>query len=578
VPRPGRRARPSSGSKEDAARNGGASPPWSLGTVETAVRARLTRWAEDDVVRRIWRKDPTFWPQAPANEVGDRLGWLRAPEQSAARVAEWEALAETAVAEGIEQIVLLGMGGSSLAADVICRTLPSRAGHPELLVLDSTHPRAVQACADRLRTDRSLFLVSSKSGTTLEPNALFRFFWARVRRHTTTPGRQFAALTDPGSPLERLAQEREFRWCVRTPEDVGGRYSALTAFGLVPAALAGIDLRGLLANARTMVARCVDPADGADNPGLNLGAALGELALAGRDKVVLLASGPWEAFPAWAEQLLAESLGKRGRGIVPVAWPCPADELPAGPDVVYVNLRPRRERPSAVERRLRALESGGVPVLRIDLADPTELGAEFFRWEVAVAVCGSVLEVDPFDQPDVEHAKELARQAMTRGGKTPRASTEYGARLDAALTVLRPWLASRKPADYVGVQVFLAPDRTTDLALEQLASRLRLRLQIPVTVGYGPRFLHSTGQLHKGGPDSGMFLQLVDEPAEDLDVPELDLTFGRIVRAQAEGDRGALEEKHRRVVTVDVGPRPLDGVVALARLLGPEPSSALAGR
>jgi transaldolase/glucose-6-phosphate isomerase len=498
--------------------------------------------------------------------VADRLGWLLAPEQSAALVEELEAFAEGAVRDGIDQVVLLGMGGSSLAAEVIARTLPRRRRGTSFVVLDSTHPRAVGGLAERVAVDRALFLVSSKSGTTLEPNAFFRFFWGRAKGRLAEPGRRFVAITDLGTPLEQLARERGFRTCFAAPSDVGGRYSALTAFGLVPAALLGVDLRALLASARAMVARCAEPADGAGNPGLRLGAALGELACGGRDKMIFLTSRSLRPFPAWAEQLLAESLGKLGRGIVPVADPPPRGELPRGTDAVYVGVGLATDRDRGVDRLLAAVEAGGAPVLRFELASPFDLGREFFRWEFAVAACGAVLEVDPFDQPDVEHAKELARTAMA--DRTSAAPEAYGAPGGPGLLPqLDRWLASARPNDYVALQAFLAPGSRNDATLRRLASALRRRLGLAVTIGYGPRFLHSTGQLHKGGPPSGLFLQLVDEPTRDLGVPELDLTFGRIVRAQARGDLGALTEKHRRVLVVNVGRRPAEGTRALARLL-----------
>lgn len=548
---------------------------WALGSVGAAVRSRLAEWTRTDAAGRVWRKDPTFWPQAPPSEVAGRLGWLRAPERSASRIAELEEFANDVVRDGIEHIVLLGMGGSSLAAEVIDRVLPHERGRPSFSVLDSTHPDAVRACLGRARPDRTLYLVSSKSGTTLEPNALFRFFWERVGRVSGTTGPHFAAITDAGSPLERLAAERRFRACFLGPPDVGGRYGALTVFGLVPAALTGTDLPGLVGTARAMVARCVSTPDASGNPGLRLGAALGELARAGRDKVVFLTSRSLRAFPAWAEQLLAESLGKLGRGIVPVVGTFPGSELPRGPDIVLVHVSLEGETDRALERELDRREAEGAPVLRFSLGSPLDLGGEFFRWELAVAACGAVLEVDPFDQPDVEQAKELAREAMDRHPRL--AEGDYGLRLGpTALPALERWFEGSRAGDYVAVQAFLAPNEATDEALERLALRIRRRLGTVVTVGYGPRFLHSTGQLHKGGPDSGMCLQLVDVPQEDLTVPEIGLTFGQVLWAQASGDRGALEEQQRRLLVVNLGPEPLEGLAALARLVGRKSRGAAA--
>ncbi len=549
---------------------------WSLGPAEEAVARRLHAWSAADVVGRIWRKEPSFWPQAPAAEVPDRLGWLRAPEQSAARLAELRGFGEELRREGVEHVVVLGMGGSSLAPEVIARVLPRPRGAPVLTVLDSTHPDAVRAVAERAPVERTVFLVSSKSGTTLEPNAFFRFFWERAGAGA---GRRFVAITDPGTPLEKLAQQRGFRACFTAPPDVGGRYSALTVFGLVPSAVLGVDLDGLLGAARGMVARCTEASDLARNPGLRLGAALGELAKGGRDKLLFLTSPSLRAFPSWTEQLVAESLGKQGRGIVPVAQPPPTGELPTGPDVVLVHLALDKDRPGELEQSVDAAEAAGVPVLRFALSSPLDLGREFFRWEFAIAACGAVLEIDPFDQPDVEHAKELARAAMQRPTLAAGRSATYGLPPTAAgAPAVDGWLGSVHARDYVAVQAFLAPGAATDAGLARIASALRRRLGVVVTTGYGPRFLHSTGQLHKGGPPTGAFLQIVDEPPSDLAVPELGLGFRAIIRAQAVGDRGALEEKRRRVLVINVGARSADGLAALASLLdGTSPTAAGVG-
>jgi transaldolase / glucose-6-phosphate isomerase len=527
-------------------------------------------------VSRLWRREPALWPQAPASDVRTRLGWLLAPEQSASRIAELTGFAEQVAADGFEHVVLLGMGGSSLAAGVLSQIVPGRPDRPRLSVLDSTHPQAVRDCLDRAPVARTLYLVSSKSGTTLEPNAFFRFFWEKAARLPGETGRRFVAITDPGTSLEALARARRFRACFGGPTDVGGRYSALTVFGLVPAALFGADLAALLSSARAMVARCSEKTDLERNPGLRLGAALGELARAGRDKLVFLTSETMRAFPAWAEQLVAESLGKIGRGIVPVATSPPPSELSHGTDVVYAYLQREGEddRPNA--QALEAAAAAGVPVLRFRLASPTDLGREFFRWELAIAACGELLEVDPFDQPDVEHAKDLARQAMDPRAPTPADDRSYGAYLGPTgreTPELRRWLESVRPGDYLAIQAFLAPGPATDAALASVASKLRARFGTVVTIGYGPRFLHSTGQLHKGGPPSGAFLQLVDEPRDDLAVPEMGLSFGGIVRAQARGDRGALEEKHRRLVVLNVGSEPSQVLGELASRLGSVPGA-----
>ena len=566
------RSAPSGGARSDGAGSSGID--WTLGAIAAAVDARLNTWSDADAVSRIWRRDASFWPTTPPSAIASGLGWLEAPMLRAERVAELGELAREVRAEGFEHVVLLGMGGSSLAPQVIARMLPHSSDGPDLTVLDSTHPSAVRACLERAPVDRSLYLVSSKSGTTLEPNVLFRFFWERAAS-LSSPGRRFVAVTDAGTPLERLAHDKRFRACFLAPTDVVGRYSALTVFGLLPSALVGVDVEGLLRSARAMAERCAETADPRANPGLCLGAALGELGRAGRDKLVFLPSPSLAPFPGWAEQLVSESTGKLDRGLVPVVAPQGDRELPAYPDVAYLRLGLDGEGDRALESQLDARAGGGTPVLRFRWRSPLELGGEFFRWEFAIATAASILEVNPFDQPDVERAKELAREAMEH--PAPAGREPYGLQLrEDAAPALERWLSRARPGDYVAVQAFLAPTEGTDTALRHLASALAARLGTVVTVGYGPRFLHSTGQLHKGGPRSGLFLQIVDEPSDDLQVPDLHRSFGGILRAQARGDRDALEERDRRLLVVNTGPRPLERLQLLVDLLRRGPGTPAA--
>jgi transaldolase/glucose-6-phosphate isomerase len=378
------------------------------------------------------------------------------------------------------------------------------------------------------------------------------------------------AITDPGSGLEKLAKDRGFRAVFNAQEDVGGRYSALTPFGLVPAALVGADVRELLVRGRAMAEACTEPA--ATNPGLQLGAALGELALAGRDKVTFLASRVIDSFPDWIEQLVAESTGKIGRGIVPVVGERPAEPGAYGDDRFFVGLFLGEDR--ALDERLSALESAGHPVARFRLSEPADLGREMFRWEVATAAAGAVLGVNPFDQPDVQLAKELAKRAMQErsagGMATPADEIRAG---DAgALSILggalEHWLGGAGAGTYLGLHAYLAPTPATAEALHGIQARLRDRTRFATTLGYGPRFLHSTGQLHKGGPDTGRFLQIVDEPGHDLPVPETDYTFAELIRAQADGDRKALEQRGRRVMRVNLGTDLHGGLARLREALG----------
>ncbi len=472
--------------------------------------------------------------------------------------------------EGFRDTVVLGMGGSSLAPEVYARTFGSAPGYPELSVLDSTHPEAVRALAGRLNPTRTLFLVSSKSGTTTEMLSFFHTFWqwtGEALASASATGRCFAAITDPGSALETLARERGFRAVFNAQEDVGGRYSALTPFGLVPAALVGADVRELLIRGRAMAEACTGPAPA--NPGLQLGAALGELALAGRDKVTFFATANLASFPDWIEQLIAESTGKIGRGIVPVVGERQGEPGAYGDDRFFAGLFLGDDR--ALDRRLSALEAAGHPVARFRLSDPADLGREMFRWEMATAAAGAVLGVNPFDQPDVQLAKELAKHAMQeRSSGAPAGPVDEvrAADVDALGSSLEHWLAGAKAGTYLGIHAYLAPTPATTETLREIQARLRDRTRFATTLGYGPRFLHSTGQLHKGGPASGRFLQIVDEPRHDLPVPETDYTYARLIRAQADGDRKALEQRGRRVMRVNLGGDVHGGLARLREALG----------
>lgn len=527
---------------------------FQLGPHAAAVEARLARWREEGFVRRMGEKDPTLWVEEPVPELADRLGWLTLPADMEREAAALAGFGQEIRAEGVRHAVVLGMGGSSLAPEVFARTFGPADGFPELAVLDSTHPEAVLGLAERLDPARTLFVVSSKSGTTTETLAFFHFFWQRAAAAVADPGRRFVAVTDPGSRLEALARERGFRAVFPGPPEVGGRYSALTFFGLVPAALLGLDVGRLLASGREVLQT---------SGGLELGAALGELALAGRDKVTFWTDARLASFPDWIEQLVAESTGKRGQGILPVVGEAPGEPISYGPDRVFVALIEDGDRFDAA---LAAVSQAGHPTVRLALADPHELGGEMVRWEIATAAACSVLRVNPFDQPDVQLAKEMATRAMQEAGPesgepddaTPAAD---GPALAAALDA---WLERAGPRDYLGIHAYLPPSERTSAALAVIQAALRHRSGLAVTVGYGPRFLHSTGQLHKGGPSACRFLQLVDTPAADAAVPEAGYSFAALLRAQAEGDCRALRQRGRAVLRVHLG---RDREAGLAQLL-----------
>jgi transaldolase/glucose-6-phosphate isomerase len=537
-----------------------------LGDYQECVLHRLEIWQSEGLSRRIWERDPTAWFPEPRPEIVDRLGWLDLPGTMPAIISDLEEFTTQVQADGLERVVLLGMGGSSLAPEVFAATFGAADGHPGLTVLDSTHPSAVQALVDTIDLARTLFLVSSKSGTTLETLSFFRCFWERVSAVLGEAGSRFVAITDPGSSLAELGAARGFRAVFKAPPDVGGRYSALSPFGLVPAALLGIDLPELLARARWMVSRTAPKVVESHNPGLRVGATIGELALRGLDKLTFLAPAGLRSYPAWLEQLVAESLGKDGHGIIPVA-----DEPRRAPedylhDRVFVLFEQQDAPDEELSGFASALVREGHPLIRNRLGDRYDLSASMFCWEFAVASAGSLLQVHPFDQPSVQLAKKLAEQAMA--GQVPAGPIPAVGLSDSkeAGQALRGLLDSVLPGDYLAVQAFLAPQPDVTDRLQRLRHALGSRLRVTTTLGYGPRFLHSTGQLHKGGPGSVICLQLVDDPEKEVPVPETDYGFGRIVRAQADGDIQALQQRERRVLRVDLGGDPLAGLDRLAEL------------
>lgn len=535
---------------------------YSMGTVHGAMRARLDDWEEDEYGHRIWAHDPTLWGDEDTPELTDRLGWLSLPTEMTSMVDELREFTDE-VRKDIDHVVLLGMGGSSLAPEVYQATFGNAEGHPELIVLDSTHPGAVDAVHARIDPIRTLFLVSSKSGGTLETLSFFRYFWAVMDERVRKPGRHFVALTDPGSKLEAMAKKRKFRRVFSTPPTVGGRYSALTLFGLVPAALIGVDIEALLASAARMADACGPDVDAHHNPGLQLGAAIGEAARAGRDKLTYVVSPALSAFPAWAEQLVAESTGKDNKGIVPVAGEPIGEHRVYGDDRVFIHMMVAGDDPIGQPAALEVLQAAGHPIIRIVLDELTDLGAEFFRAELAVAAAGSVLGIHPFNQPDVQVAKDLAEQAMSEEGLDADVEEVDASDREALAAAWRAWIGELRQGDYVSVHAYLPRRGRAAALLDQFQADLRDRLKVPVTLGYGPRFLHSTGQLHKGGANNGVFLQIVDDPGLGLGVPETDYTFDELIAGQANGDYQALHERDRRVLRVTVGDQPAAGLAAI---------------
>lgn len=474
---------------------------------------------QSDLIAGIWERDPTVWTGA---DEAKWLGWLDEPRRMRERVAELAVFADEVRGDGLDTVVLLGMGGSSLAPEVLRRTF----GVASLHVLDTTHPRAIRALEAELDLERTLFVVSSKSGTTLETRSHADYFWHRAGKE----GSRFVAITDPGSALEELARQRRFRRCFAGEPTIGGRYSALSPFGIVPAALMGIDVDRLLAAAEDTAGACRHEED---NPGFELGRQFGSGWQEGRDKICIAEAPGGAAFggtavsgraaaasppplPAssgfglWAEQLIAESTGKRGKGLVPAPG-----ESPDGAD-----------------------RQGAEP----RIPEPYALGSEFFRWEFAVAVAGAYLEINPFDQPDVQAAKDKTNQVLATG-HDPSLGPEGS---------VDELLGRAREGDYVCVQAFVNPSPENDARIDRLVRGLRLRTGLVVTHGYGPRYLHSTGQLHKGGANTGLFLQLVDDPGDELAIPGKPFGFRRLIRAQAAGDFESLKERGRRVARVPI--------------------------
>ena len=540
-----------------------------LGKSLKRVEKRLKEWQTALVGKRIWEKDHKVWSKDVQPELTDRLGWLELPETMEKEVAALSAFADKAKADGMKHVVLLGMGGSSLAPEVFQETFGNAPGYPKLRVLDSTHPAAVRAVEGGIDLAHSLFVVSSKSGTTTETNSFFFYFWDKLKKLGADPGRHFVAITDPGTPLEQLAKERNFRGTFNAPAEVGGRYSALTMFGLVPAALIGVDIGAVLARARRMSAACGAAVADGSNPALVLGAALGELTLAKRDKVTFICSPSLGAFPSWAEQLIAESMGKENKGIVPVANENLAPPEKYGADRFFVYLRLESDSNHDLDRQVAALEANGHPVARIGLADKYDIGQEFFRWEFAVAAAGAVLGINPFNQPDVQLAKDLSKKAMSESASGGAKLKDEVAAGDSAVLekMVGAWLGKKKPRDYVVVQAYIAPSQENSAKLAALRAALQSRLGVATTLGFGPRFLHSTGQLHKGGPNSALVLQIVDQPTDNLAVPETSYTFDALIQAQAIGDFTALKQRRRRALRVNLGGDSAGGLERLAAAL-----------
>ena len=517
-----------------------------LGAYTELVSDALQRLDADEVVQRIWDRDHTVWNPDPEG-IADRLGWLDLPSTMRDEASSIEAFADVVRRACFRHVVLFGMGGSSLAAEVLRKTC-TPSGHPlKLTVLDSTIPDAVRETADTIDPARTLFIVSSKSGTTIEPNVLYGYFRdvADWQMGWEQAGANFVAITDSGTPLERVARDDGFRRVFTPPSDVGGRYSALSQFGLLPAALVGADIRSLLSRGASMASGCITNIPAEENPGALLGTVLGALAGEGRDKLTLMTSPSIAGFGMWVDQLIAESTGKDGVGIVPVVnEPLTPAEF-YGADRLFVYLRVEGDCDDANEEAVCNLRNMGHPVIVIHLQDTCDLGGEFFRWEFATAVAASIIGVQPFDQPNVQASKEqtvAVLEEIESSGMPP----------DAGPTgPIEDLMRQARPGDYLAIMAYVRPTAEADCALSDLRRAVTERHKIATTSGYGPRLLHSTGQLHKHGPNTGLFLQIISDDHDDVSIPGKGYSFGGLAKAQALGDFRTLKRLGRRVVRVD---------------------------
>jgi len=557
-------------------------------TLEAALAAARDRAVKEDWAdRAIGRRDPSVWTdqEIVQRAIATRLGWLEAPFHFADETGELKAFAAAIREEGFTTAVLGGMGGSSLAPALLADVFGAAEDGIPVRVLDSTDPAAVAAALDDLDPTATLFIVSTKSGTTAESLSFQAYQWERTDialgeagiGRPSQPGDFMAAITDPNPSLRAIPHHDQLRELFLNPPDVGGRYSALTYVGLVPGALLGIDLDALLEKARAMVVAC-GASDPSVNPGLALGLAMGALAGAGRDKLTFAIDRELDAFGPWVEQLIAESTGKHGVGVVPVDGEHLAGPDAYGNDRVFVRIAlagsvgPDHTTDSNVEARLAELAAAGHPVIRINVGSKIELGAEFVRWEVATALAGAVLGIDPFDQPNVEEAKVNTRAVLAAfeageavgGGEDTAVRAVDEAALGAAL---KAHLARLKPNGYASIQAYVAQTPARDEALSRIRTLLRDRTKRATTVGYGPRFLHSTGQLHKGGAPIGWFLQLVSEHPEDRAIPGKSYTFGQLIDAQAIGDARTIGDHDLPILRINLGRDADAGLAALARAL-----------
>jgi glucose-6-phosphate isomerase len=570
------------------------------GEIQKAIEQELENWEKGNKIQRLWEGDTSLWTNGDESQW---LGWLEEAVKELSDVARIEKLTNEIKADHYEHLVVLGMGGSSLCPAMLAKTFGRIENYPQLHVLDSTDPQQIRHLEDNLDLKKTLFIVSSKSGSTLEPNIFKQYFYTRLQTvlGKSEVGDRFVAITDPGSKLEVMAKHDQFRAIFQGVPSIGGRYSALSNFGMVPAGLMGVSVRDFLSYAEQMARACSPDVAPQDNPGVLLGVILGVCQRQGKDKVTLIASPGIHDLGAWLEQLLAESTGKEGKGLIPIDQEPLGRPENYGTDRLFVYSRLEDAADAAQDLAVAALEQAGHFVVRLNLANKHQLGAELFRWEMATAVAGSIIGINPFNQPDVEESKVLAVKLLTEYQHTGKlevpnficSSDELTIFMDdrnqaeirdllskdlspdqqepgqelSVESVLQAHFSRIKPGDYVNLSAFIEmSDAHTEL-LQQCRTLIRDEKKIATCFGFGPRFLHSTGQDYKGGPNTGVFLQITAEHAMDLPIPGLDYTFGLVIDAQAEGDFNTLVKRKRRVLRVHLGKNVAQGLQALYKYI-----------
>ena len=548
-------------------------PRWEFSAPLTqAVQSALKDWQTNNKMARLWRGDPSLWT---GDDEDKWVGWLPIVEDQLAHLKQLNDAATDAAKAGFTHALLLGMGGSSLCPEVLKITYGRQPGHPELHVLDSTDPAQIKSIESQIDLAKTLCIVASKSGSTLEPNIFKQYFFDRMQQVVgkDKAGDHFVAITDPGSKMQQVAERDHFRKIFFGLTSIGGRYSALSNFGMVPASIMGLDLSKFLQRTNEMLQACKPEVPADQNPGAVLGAILGTLGNLGRNKVTIITSPGIHDLGAWLEQLIAESTGKIGKGLIPVDREALGAPEVYGNDRVFIHLRLADEPDMAQKQKLDALRTAGHPVVEIELADTYDLGQEFFRWEIATAVAGSILKINPFNQPDVEASKIVTRQlteAYEKSGKLPEESPIFDdgaiklftdernaanlnklAGTDRSLTgFLRAHLSQFNPGDYMALLGFIEMNGAHEESLQAMRHAVRDRKHVATCLGFGPRFLHSTGQAYKGGPNTGVFLQITCDDANDLPVPGQKYTFGTVKAAQARGDFQVLADRKRRALRV----------------------------